>query len=513
MTGLYSLPAQNTNLSNGFFFDGEPYIAINPNNSNHLVVAWMSYKFGQNIVINTTVSFDRGQTWSNPVFIPHAASNNTSADVSLDFNNNNEVFLCFIDYNSNFSSGSVVVSKSTDGGLSWNTPVEAININDDPGRYPIDRPWIAIDKSSKPSNGTIYVTSTNPNEPIVNSPYHPYIAVSKDNAASFSSPRYIDTLGWEAGSIINQPMPFPAVTKNGILYAPFASWKFGQNNNIPQVILATSYNQGISFNYNKLMDITTQNTDSFAKASAMFKPNPADSNNLGLFYILETNGDMDVFMVETNDGGLSWSSPVRINDDVVSNGIMQDLAWADYDYDGDLAVCWRDRRNSGQPGYKVPTEIYCSVRPKSTATFSANFPVSSAVASHESVLEGNGNDFMCVELVNDTIYAVWGDVRTGKLAIWLSITPVNTLIADIKEIHSESTNKQLTYPNPVTDKLYIKTNAGINYFSIYDTSGKLITESKLQGDYIDFSNYQKGNYIVTLSTKQGIVSIERVLKH
>lgn len=35
--------AQNINVSNGIVFDGEPNLAVNPNNTQNLVIAWMSY--------------------------------------------------------------------------------------------------------------------------------------------------------------------------------------------------------------------------------------------------------------------------------------------------------------------------------------------------------------------------------------------------------------------------------------------------------------------------------------
>ncbi|MDX1652776.1 MAG: hypothetical protein R3277_09815 [Brumimicrobium sp.] len=47
------LNAQNLNISTGLVFEGEPFIAINPNNNQHLVVAWMGFKLGQEIVIKT----------------------------------------------------------------------------------------------------------------------------------------------------------------------------------------------------------------------------------------------------------------------------------------------------------------------------------------------------------------------------------------------------------------------------------------------------------------------------
>ena len=42
---------QDQNISNGTIFDGEPYIAINPTNSQHLVIAWMSFVPFSRIVI------------------------------------------------------------------------------------------------------------------------------------------------------------------------------------------------------------------------------------------------------------------------------------------------------------------------------------------------------------------------------------------------------------------------------------------------------------------------------
>ena len=39
--------AQNINLSEGLFFEGEPFIALNPNDNQHLVVAWMGFKLGE----------------------------------------------------------------------------------------------------------------------------------------------------------------------------------------------------------------------------------------------------------------------------------------------------------------------------------------------------------------------------------------------------------------------------------------------------------------------------------
>ncbi len=158
---------QNQNLSNGIAFDGEPYLAVNPNNSQHIVVAWMSWiNILNQFKIKTITSFDGGQTWSDAVEHPHTVSTYKSADPSIDFDNTGNVFLCYIDFDGSEPpvNGGVYIRKSIDGGLTWNPPVEVINADYDGTKWPIDRPWIVIDKSNGINSGTIYVTSMNGNK-------------------------------------------------------------------------------------------------------------------------------------------------------------------------------------------------------------------------------------------------------------------------------------------------------------------------------------------------------------
>lgn len=86
--------SQNLNISNGLAFEGEPYITMDPNDNLHLVVAWMGFKFGQEIIIKTRTTFDGGQTWSATAELSHQQSGYGSADPSLQIDNNGNVYLC-----------------------------------------------------------------------------------------------------------------------------------------------------------------------------------------------------------------------------------------------------------------------------------------------------------------------------------------------------------------------------------------------------------------------------------
>ena len=74
----------------------------------------------------------------------------------------------------------------------------------------LDRPWMAIDTAAGPHQGNIYVTSMNAKQALGNPPYNPYVARSTDGGATFGAPRFLDTLGYLAGSVATQPMPSPA---------------------------------------------------------------------------------------------------------------------------------------------------------------------------------------------------------------------------------------------------------------------------------------------------------------
>jgi hypothetical protein len=122
---------------------------------------------------------------------------------------------------------------------------------------------------------------------------------------------------------------------------------------------------------------------------------------------------------------------------------MQDFVWADFDSDGDLVITWRDRRNSSSNGYQTESEIWASVRWKDSTNFSPNFNITSQQVAYDSVLTEKGNDFMCVAVENDTLNAVWGDTRNGKLNIWFQrMSLQNGTVNSIQNI-SDNKHKQL----------------------------------------------------------------------
>lgn len=497
--------AQNQNISNGPVFDGEPYLTINPQNTNHLVAAWMGFQAGQKITIKSAYSLDGGMTWSSPIFQPHQVIGNSSADVSLSFDLSGNVYMAYIDYdNVNFTNGGIYVRKSTNGGISWGPAVEAISTMDCPNKLCVDRPWMVIDQSGGANSGTIYVTSMNADQPtLVSPPYNPYLSVSTDGGAIFSSPRFLDTLGFYAGSTISQPMPSPSIAANGTFYAMYPAYEPVNQGPFAHLYLSKSNSAGVSLEHiDAYSGAGNPISNSLLKRGSLFKCDPSDPNHMAYFYLSEINGDADIFFIESMNGGLSWTSPLRINQDPVSNGKLQDLVWADFDHDGDLAVCWRDRRNGSGNTYQETTEIYGVIRWKDSISFSSDFPISDTPASHDVVLEGDGNDFMNVRLLNDTLYAVWGDVRSGVLNIYLNKMSLLDGTSSISVISSESVRTPEIYPNPSSSRIYIKTEETFESFEICDASGKVVLKgNSFASEGIDIQTLKHGKYTLRLIIK------------
>lgn len=495
----FSAFSQNIAVTSTNIFNGEPTLAVNPLNPQVMVAAWIGVELGQGGVIRSSYSLDGGLTWSASIFMPHIVAGNGSADPSLQYNSNGDVFLCYIDYDAtNFSNGQIVVQKSTNNGASWGSAIEAISILDCPGKLCVDRPWMEIDRSGGANDGTIYVTSMNPNQPtLVTPPYNPYLAVSTDDGATFGSPRFLDTLGFLAGSTIQQPMPSPAIGADGTFYASYPSFETSQDP-FAHIFLASSTNQGIEIDHANLYTVLIPGvTDPLAKKAGKLLADPSTPNHLIQLSLSTVNGDADILYQETFDG-LTWTAPARVNQDPISNGKMQDLVWGEFNENGDLAICWRDRRNASGTGYETETEIYGVIRYKDSLDFESDFAISSQQVNHNSVLNDSGNDFLSVRYVGNMLYTIWGDVRTGSLNIFLNRYNVATGSSSLEEVHSESNIVQ-AYPNPVKDVLQLTHFEDVENVQILDAQGKFV--QMIRSEQVSLKALPAGTYHLYYSFK------------
>ncbi len=491
----------NTNISNGVIFDGEPYLAINPTNNQNLVAAWMGMKFTNGlfrIAIKTRASFDGGTTWSTAAVLPHFGSSYGSADVSMAFEKNGLLYISYIDYRQAPDSGGIYLARSLNGGLSWDTPSKAFDMYDVINKRPIDRPWLVVDNSNTENEGILYIT-TKP-APWIAPPNRNYFKASADSGHTWTTIASLEGGTHLIGNAIAAPMAAPATTVNGKFCAIYPSYVSSQNI-YPAYYFASSANQGQSFSYSTVYAALPAANDTNFKNGYQLITHPSDANKLVFLTPDAQNGDADIKAFRSSDEGQTWSSPVRVNDDALANGKAQDMVWGAYNEQGNIAVTWRDRRNSGTNGFwSAGYDFYYATSTDNGQTFSPNQKLSSEFIEFDSLIAENGNDFMSCTYSGDTLYSVWGDTRSTKMNIWFVKTIVSSNTNVTVTLLDGDKNRWSIFPNPVSEELNVAVSPEMigNEILVYTSEGKKIMQTIItdRNTNLKTNSFAKGIYFI-----------------
>ncbi len=234
----------------------------------------------------------------------------------------------------------------------------------------------------------------------------------------------------------------------------------------------------------------------------------SNSPNKGTIYVNWTdqrNGidDTDVWLVKSIDGGISWSSPKRVNDD--SAGKQQFFSWMTLDQaTGYLWFVFYDRRNYNDN----KTDVYMAVSKDGGNSFE-NFKVSESYFLPDSqVFFG---DYTSVTAYSNIVRPIWTRLNNGDLSIFTAIiNPDVTSVTEVKE-EEEST----LAPNPSTDEVYFSyklRKAEKVKLLIRDMNGSIISvlqdNNLASGKYVEKISAEKyslkpGMYFFELITSQG----------
>jgi len=504
VTHEITIAQTNSNLSNLTGFDGEPYIAINPTNQNNIIAGWMRARLDGKIWIATKASFDKGQTWSAINFMPHDTTINGSADVSIAFHNSGIAYLSWINYRqAPDTAGAVFVSKSSNGGLTWGTPNKVIGSSDLPDN-PFDRPWIAVDNSGGVNDGAIYVTSMTAYWQA--GQHHIYLRTSTDSGLTWSTIKQVDNTTFSVGSLTTSYGGI-SIGKDGRAYIAFISYDVSASPFIRYYSVTTT-DLGVTFLRNVIGTAFISAGSGFTRAWSI-DANPTVTGNAVLTWIDNRNGDYDILLSKTINGGLSWSTPIRVNDDTNNNGIEQDMVWADFSPSGKLAVAWRDRRLSGI-GSAVPFDIYCAISSDSVNSFSSNIRATSV--SNPYFLVPQGNSFIGCAMSDSSVYLNWGDYRNSPdWDIYFNRTDISTLITSANDIPPTPKSAINLYPNPANHSIQVSfALSSVNSNSeiiIFNSAGQImkiipipLNQSGIYSQQIDISNFSTGIYFLFLKS-------------
>ncbi|MGD8376661.1 MAG: sialidase family protein [Acidobacteriota bacterium] len=337
----------------------EPSIAMDPTDPGNLVIGWRQFdtvasNFRQ---AGWAYSHDGGATWTFPgVLQPGQFRSDPVLAADGD-----GTFL----YYSLSSATSAEMFRSTDGGLSWSGPYAGLGG---------DKQWFAVDTTGGIGDGHIY--------PIWNSQFTCCAAGtdygrSVDGGFTFQG-AYAMPLKSKWGTVDVGPA--------GEVYVVGANLNTFQS---PQHIVQRSSSadnpgQQMVFEYGSGIDLggTTQ---------AGGTPNPggllgqvwvavdrSSAATRGNAYVLASVDPpstdlMDVHFIRSEDGGFTWSSPVRVNDDPADSGAWQWFGTMSVAPDGRIDVVWNDTRSD--PSGTI-SELYYAWSRDGGNTWSSGIPVS-----------------------------------------------------------------------------------------------------------------------------------------
>jgi hypothetical protein len=340
----------------------EPSIAVDPTNPNRMAIGWRQFNTVANNFRQAGYGYttDGGQTWTFPGVLepgifrsdPVLASD---ADGNIYYNS-------LTTKRSNFSCD---VYKSTDGGAVWDTGTYA---------YGGDKQWMAIDQGGSIGKGNVYA----------------YWTPGPSICATGSFTRSTDDGDSYEDCTVIPRSPFwgtLAVSLDGTLYfgaSGDTSFLIGKSTTTRDSTLPVSWDT-----------VTAVSLDGNITYGA--DPNPggivgqtwvAVDNSMGPtsgnVYLLcsvqrhSTSDPLDVMFARSTDGGLTWSPPIRVNDDTNSTA-WQWFGTMSVAPNGRIDVVWLDTRDN--PG-TVLSSLYYSFSVDGGISWSTNERFSGSFDPH-----------------------------------------------------------------------------------------------------------------------------------
>lgn len=361
--------------------EGEQTVAVNPRNPLNVIVGSNQWQpLSENNAGNTPglsgvtdcavwSSVDGGLSWqggrksesglenvSLPVVVPGVPGefdnpgNLISADQNTVYTRDGTAYYQCINFGTRIGDIKVFVYRSADGGQTWEAPVEAFS--ESATGIQIDRPYLAVDNSGGPRDGTLYLTW----ETMFYQAQLPevYARKSSDQGQTWGPVVRLDSGAQET---LMDPRQYPVVGADGTLYVVYATGAAVPPQD-PQSMdiglkVARSTDGAASFQQSTVETAINRAAspdeafDYFREMISAIATDPARPGRVAVAWPDDRCGEARILMRYSLDGTQSWSDLLDINDNAYGQANQHDHIALAYAADGRLFAVWRDRRASG----------------------------------------------------------------------------------------------------------------------------------------------------------------------
>ena len=425
----------------------EPHVRISRTNRDNMVAAWRDFRKGasppfRQVGIGHTT--DGGRTWTERLFVDTVASRTRQSDPSVAVDGEGNFYVCILSFDPiEFNGNALLVVKSTDGGKTFLPQVAAIenvsNVFEDRQIMWVD------DDTLSPHAGNVYVSWTR--FPQFEQSFI-LLARSTDGGQSFEPPVRISE-----GTSVQGSMPTSG--PDGEVYVVWEWFDFESG----VIRIDKSFDGGATFSTH--VDVAPApyipGPGIFSGGISVFEyPTAAVDRTTGprrghvyVSWADYTANDADIWLSRSADGGGTWSTPVRVNDDSVANGKNQFFQWIAVDDSGWVNLVFFDRRNDPDSLF---VDVYLAQSRDGGQTFE-NYRLTDT--SFDPRINYNRDvrigDYLGIDAHDGRIVPIYTTTHLGSQDVFVSVIDSLGIVTSVASSHhSQPTSFALeqNYPNP-----------------------------------------------------------------
>jgi hypothetical protein len=306
VVGSGTLPGITTHNGNGGIYDrvSDPSVAYDAAHSTWMISSIPITTSLQVPVVFVNRSTNGGLTWSSPVTVTTSSTADLDKNWTVCDNHPASPFYghCYTTWDDHANGNRLFVSTSTNGGVSWGPPRATANNATGLGAQPVVRP-----------DGTVIIPAANANETAI-------IAYRSTNGGtSWSSTVTVSTVRShvEAGSLRSGPLPSAEISDDGTAYVSWSDCRFRTACRANDIVYSTS-TTGLTWTAVQRVpiDATTSTVDHFLPGLAVTGAGAAAKLGLTYYFYRQTacgsSCQLEVGYIQSNTAGSTWGAHVDV---------------------------------------------------------------------------------------------------------------------------------------------------------------------------------------------------------